>query len=302
MLKIIRHQTIHALWNQYKQQSPQMLQIANKIAKHHCGELPLDHFAVIDLPGPHTGIPVLSNLFKSLGFSERGQGYLPDKQNDFAWLAQADAATEPPACVLPQAVVADFRLDEMPGEVRKIIYHYSAQAPAETAPTLQRLLSLALTGDENAQQAFWRLFLTYFSGRDWPAPSTRDYQTVYEFNPLLAWVLVFGRKPNHFTLSVHLMETFANLPDFLNFVANEVGLALNDDGGLIKGGINDGIAQGGTVGTPHPVHLSDGSINIPGDFVEFVWRYSKLAQPKAWQDYFTGFLARNANYVIEALV
>lgn len=301
MLKIIRHQVINALWNQYRQQSPQMLQIASRLANQNITELPLDHFAVIDLPGPQTGIPILSELFMALGFEPRGSGYLPDKQNDFSWLAEENAQALIPAHVLPQAVVADFRLDEMPASIRQIIYHYSSQSPAETRFELKRLLSHALQGEKLAQEAFQRLFLHYFSGRDWPLPTVYEYQSVYEFNPLLAWVLVCGRKPNHFTLSIHLMQKFANLSEFLSFIATEVGLALNEEGGLIKGGLQEGIAQGGTLGTPRPVSLADGHVTMPGDFVEFVWRYSALAEPKTWQDYFTGFLAQNANHVIEAL-
>ncbi len=301
MLKIIRQQAIQSLWNQYQQQLPQMLRITKYLAQRNITQLPLDHFAVIDLPGPHTGIPILSELFISLGFECRGRGYLPDKQNDFTWLAEEDALQAQPLNVLPQAVIADFRLDEMPADIRQIIHHYSSKSPSETRYELKRLLARALNGDSLAEKSFQHLFLHYFSGRDWPLPTVYDYQTVYEFNPLLAWVLVFGRKPNHFTLSIHLMEAFANLNAFLNFIEIEVQLTLNYDGGLIKGSASEGIAQGGTHGTPQTVTLADGSITMPGDFVEFVWRYANVAKPTEWQDYFTGFIAHNANYVIEAL-
>ena len=123
MLKNIRHQMIHALWNQYRQQSSQMMKIAQALAARNIITLPLDHFAVIDLPGPQTGIPILSDVFSALGFTKRGFGYLPDKQNDFVWLAEDDAPTQPATAVLPQVVIADFRLDEMPAEIRQIIYH-----------------------------------------------------------------------------------------------------------------------------------------------------------------------------------
>src|SRR5262249_44381383 len=122
----------------------------------------------------------------------------------------------------------------------------------------------------------------YFSGRDWPLPMIKEFNTVKEFNELLAWVLIFGRRPNHFTLSIHLLPQFANLNVFLAFISQETAFDLNQDGGIVKGGGKTGIAQGSTMGTWQKIKLQDGEITIRSDFVEFVWRYPRdntIAQP-----------------------
>jgi hypothetical protein len=81
-------------------------------------------------------------------------------------------------------------------------------------------------------------------------------------------------------------------------------LTLNQEGGFIKGGPKIGIEQGSTNGIVQTIALADGHIQIPTNFVEFVWRYAHTkpqVQASLWQDYFTGFIPTHANKVIESL-
>src|SRR3990167_5495295 len=120
MLRSLRSSVIDHLWREYHQTNHQMRQIEYHLSNYR-KPLPLDHFAIIDLPSPHTGIPILRDIFLLLGFKEHGKGYLPDKHNDFLWMADQDCANMPALLAPPQAVVADFRLNEMPPNVRYII-------------------------------------------------------------------------------------------------------------------------------------------------------------------------------------
>jgi len=288
MQKLLRHTIINSLWEAYRQTTPQMLVIENGLKQLGLHHLILDHFAIIDLPGPHTGIDTLSQFFTKIGYEIQGNDYLAEKQNDFRWLAEPNSLDLPAHQVLPQVVVADFRLQELPITVRRIIEKYANQSKP---PPLADLQNPAL-------------FLHYFSGRDWPLPTISEFKTVQEYNELLAWVLVFGRKPNHFTLSVHLMDHFADLDAFHQFIENTLSLTLNTDGGAIKGGKSCGIQQGSTSGIISQIKLADGNIHIPTGFVEFVWRHphtSSQQNPTRWGDFFTGFVANNANKVIQSL-
>lgn len=285
-MKSLRVALVNLLWQQFRQDSVQIPRIESAL---QCQSLPLDHFAIIDLPGPHSGKSTLIQLFEQLGFTLRGEDYLPEKQNPFAWLAAADIEQELATVALPQVVVADFRLDELPIEIRTIISHYSAQAsPVPLIDLGDPFATLTRLGQ-------------YFRGRDWPAPTLHEFQTVKAFNELLAWVLVLGRRPNHFTLSVHLMKTFSSLTAFNDFMIDTVKLPLNIEGGIIKGNKEAGIAQSSTIGHPTTIQLADGVIQLPADFMEFVWRYSDKQQPTYWGDYFPNFIAAQANYVIESL-
>ncbi len=300
MLKQLRQNFIQCLWENYRTASVDMQPITAALQRRKIDDIKLDHFAVIDLPGPHSGIPVLKKIFSALGYIERGKDYLAEKQNDFLWMCEEDSPQLPASQVLPQVVVADFRLDEMPPEVRAIIAKYSAMTQPAVADEIEQL---AAQGDHHAAEQLLPRLLNYFSGRDWPLPTKKEFFTVQQFNELLAWVLIFGRKPNHFTLSVHLLEQFKHLDEFHDFIMDEAQLKLNDEGGVVKGGKEMGIAQGSTVGITQTVMLADGEIQLPNGFVEFVWRYPRddKQNPVLWNDYFTGFIARHADRVIESL-
>lgn len=296
MLNRLRTKVIESLWLRYQQHNPQMQCLKHKLAERGIQQLTLDHFAVIDLPGEKSGIPFLKQIFTGLGFQKRGCGYLAEKQNDFLWLAEENCEPNLAHTVLPQVVVADFRLAEMPTSVINIITKYARLT--SSPPKIPIPMSLDLENQTTKQ------LLTYFQGRDWPLPTKKEFMIVHEFNELLAWVLIFGRQPNHFTLSVHLMPEFEGLETFHRFVEEEVKLPLNREGGLIKGDASSGIAQGSTLGPNTIIALEGGEITLPSSFVEFVWRYPLTPpnqKPSRWQDYFTGFVAQHADYVIESI-
>ncbi|MBX3708578.1 MAG: DUF1338 domain-containing protein [Gammaproteobacteria bacterium] len=304
MLKQLRQIIVQNLWETYRVTCPDMQHIEKAFKKKGIHHHVLDHFAIIDLPGPNTGIPPLSQIFSTIGYCEQGKDYLADKQNDFLWMAESDCMELPLCEVLPQVVVADFRFDEMPLEIRTIIEKYSVQAKPSPIQAIRALSQRIASGDANAMVQCSEMILHYLSGRDWPLPTTKEFYAIQDFNELLAWVLVFGRRPNHFTLSIHLLSDFTSLSDFHHFIEKEACLSLNQENGTIKGGKHVGIAQGSTSGMPQIVKLSDGEIKIPTGFIEFVWRYPNhptCQNPTLWNEYFTGFIAQHADSVIESL-
>jgi hypothetical protein len=303
MLQQVRENIVTHLWQRYCHELSQAHIIQQALQQKAIHPLVLDHFAIIDLPGPETGIPHLTHLFTTLGYVEQGKDYLADKQNDFFWLAPPESESLLAHDVLPQVVVADFRLAEMPPAVRHIIEKYVQQAPRYPRALIQNLAEQTAFGDEIAAQQLTNLVLHYLQGREWPLPSMKEFYTVQEFNELLAWVLVFGRKPNHFTLSIHLLSPFSNLATFLDFIAQELLLPLNREGGLIKGSAAQGIAQAATQGLCKAISIADGEVSLARGFVEFAWRYPRnsITEPRLWKDFFTGFVASHADRVIESL-
>ncbi len=299
MSKTIRQSVIEHLWQHWHDQSPEIRQIAAGLQQRGSTPFVLDHFAVIDLPSVRSGISELGQIFSAIGYREHGRGYLPEKQNDFLWMAEEDSAQCSARDALPQVVVADFRLDEMPGDVRNIIEKYVAHTVNSPLAEIKELLAK----NDVAADKISQLICDYLkAGRDWPLPTVSDFLTVRAFNELLAWVLVFGRKPNHFTVSVHLLSGFTDLADFNRFIEHDMRLSLNPDGGLIKGKKESGIAQSSTKGVLRKIQLADGEVELPTDFTEFVWRYPvSSSTPVMWNDYFTGFVAQHADYVIESL-
>lgn len=263
----------------------------------------LDHFAIIDLPGTNSGISQLKHLFTLLGFQEKGGGYLAEKQNDFIWLHEENCENKIAIDVLPQIVLADFRLHELPLTVQTIIKKYTQHITPLPLFEIEKLCDAVKNGDKTAQSKLISTILNLLNGRAWPTPCIEDYEIVKATNELLSWVLIFGRQANHFGLSIHLMTEFNNLKEFNDFIKNKLAIQFNNRELEIKGHKQLGIEQSSTTDHFIKVTLEDGDIEIPSPFMEFVWRFPKIPNTPAilWKDYYTDFYAPNANRVIESV-
>jgi hypothetical protein len=300
LLKQVRQQLINYLWD-FFQKNHQQTQTLTQDLQQRGELLVLDHFAIIDLPSNHSGLNLLSQIFSAIGFIPQGHGYLPEKQNEFLWLTEYDAFDQPASEVLPQIVVADFNLAELPPHVCTIIEHYTQHIQPSPLREIQYLSGKAYLGDSVAAAQLLQRLKNYFSSRQWPLPTVDDFHQVQAVNELLAWVLVFGHIPNHFTIATHLLKGFANFAAFNDYVENELKFTFNQQGSKIKGGSELGIEQSSTVAKPTKIQLADGVIEIANSFIEFVWRYPLIQPAHKWNDYFTGFIAQQANRVIESL-
>lgn len=302
MLDYVKHYVIGQLWQAYSKNLLHLSIIQANLQTQYQEELKLDHLALIDLPGPESGIDVLSRLFSSLGYVARGQGYLAEKQNNFRWLAEQPSIPKLAINALPQIVVADFRREALAPEVLKIVDHYAAFSKSLDNDRLTFLQKRILQHDEVAANEMITLMMNYLKGRDWPLPTVNEYEIVKSHNELLAWVLVMGRQVNHFAWAIHLSKYFSSLEAFNDFLSSSLKIPLNEKGGLIKGHASQGIKQSATLAAVKPVRLADGVIDLPDRFIEFVWRYPKQeGESMLWENYFTGFIAGNADRVVESL-
>lgn len=297
-----RKTLIYSLWEGYLNEIHHAKAIVDFLSREHKNII-IDHFALIDLPGKNSGIPILSQIFSSLGFIIRGSDYLPEKQNEFLWMVEEGAEEKYAHEVLPQVVLADFRLQELPVSIRKIIEKYADQINTSPLFAIKDYCSKFQKNDYKENKKFLSFLVEYFNNRIWGVPTLTEFRTVQEANELLAWVLLFGRKPNHFTISVHLLEKYLNLQDFHHKLPDTLKYTLNDQGTLFKGRPEDGIMQSSSLGEFKKMPLADTYIKVRDSFIEFVWRYPKkqCSKPRLWRDYYTGFIANNANKVVESL-
>lgn len=302
MLNQVKNIVFSQLWESFRTHLVEIETIQSHIQKHFQEKLIQDHFAIIDLPGPNTGIDTLTCLFSYLGYEVRGQDYLAEKQNNFRWLSEEIQPDRLVTEALPQIVVADFRREALAPEILKISDYYAGFAQALNRDQLEFLHRRTLQQDKSAAADLCRVILNYLQTRDWPLPTVKEYESVKNHNELLAWVLVMGRQVNHFAWAIHLSKGFTQLKLFNELLNSTLNIALNKKGGVIKGDINRGIEQSSTQPAIKPVRLADGLIDLPDRFIEFVWRYPKKAGGnRLWHDYFTGFIADNADRVVESL-
>lgn len=303
MLNLFTDRVFSVLWQNYCLDYPLAAFIYETVQTQYNTVIPWDHVAFIDLPGPHTGRIPLIELWQSVEYEVRGQGYLAEKQNPFVWLAEKNQAQRLAKQALPQVVVADFDRAALAPKVRAIVDYYAAFARPLDRQKLYALKKRALENKECAKE--WVTFMIdYLKGRDWPLPTVEDFTFVKQHNELLAWVLVMGRQVNHFGLAIHLIEHFSSLQAFNEWIQATLAIPLNPEGGLIKGGAQQGIAQSSTAAIKKNVHLADGPSQLADRFIEFVWRYPKKNNEDnslLWSAYFTDFIAKQANYVVESL-
>lgn len=296
MLSALRSDIIKLLWSEYKTHIGYLNNLPNG------SKLKLDHFAIIDFNSSTSGIGTLSKIFEMLGFHIAGKGYLPEKINDFIWMREPDFLSQEIEVSLPQIVLADFRTNLLSDETQTIIGKYSNNIPEFDFASLEEMLNSLENGDKAKYDDILKLIFNYVNSRPWPAPTTEDYNKIKEEHELIAWVLLMGRRVNHFGIQINDYTNFDNLENFVEHYKQSNSSKINAINGEIKGGARDGIAQASSIGNEISVKTADGSVITHDSFLEFVWRYKNSDKDaKTNSDQYSEFVAKNANYVIESL-
>lgn len=285
---------IQKIWDNFKGNADDI------VAFFSDNEFYFDHLAIIDLPSKYSGIPFMRELLSLIGFEQRGSGFLPDKNNDFIWVTAEDACSKTAYEALPQIVLADYRLDDFSLVNRDILYKYANKITEEDLFLLRSLKAKKNSRSISSEDLVNQLSKILLK-RAWPMPTVNEFNSVKEENQLAAWTLVFGRKVNHFGLNINLLNKYASLQSFNGALKKQLNEPLNTISGEIKGSKCCGIEQSSSLGKLVQIELSDGVIEVNNSFMEFVWRFSSKENPTMWNDYYTDFIAVNANNVIESL-
>ena len=295
ILAEIRTSLTTAIWDSYIRDFPHLKNILSE------QKLILDHFAIIDLPSQNSGCHYMARVLERIGYIRAGAGYLKSKINDFIWFRQEDYHNKTSYDMLPQIIIGDFRIEELSANVANIIKKYTSDIKLFDFDKFDVLLTELPRMPSYAKTEILKLLTDYFISRRWKLPSLQEFEEVKKENELLAWVLLFGSKINHFGIGVYLRDDIINLEAFNGRLEKELKIKINSSGGKIKGNPAIGIEQSATLGQDYHIRLSDGSITHPGNFMEFIWRYSDKSTPKLWTDYHTDFIPQNANHVVESV-
>ncbi|MFP5459898.1 MAG: 2-oxoadipate dioxygenase/decarboxylase family protein, partial [Bacteriovoracia bacterium] len=107
-------------------------------------------------------------------------------------------------------------------------------------------------------------------------------------------VAAFGYRPNHFTVFINALKSFADIQS-LNVFLKEQGVKLNASGGEIKGTPAVYLEQSSTLANNIAVTFDDGELTIPACYYEFARRY-----PLASGELYQGFVAASADKIFES--
>jgi hypothetical protein len=262
-----------------------------------------DHVAFRTLPGEHTGMHVLQQVFEALGYKRRDPYKFEDKQLDAFWMEPPGTVEAKCADVAPKVFVSELILKKFTPEFQVIVQTAVDQVHASPVARITQLSKRALTGDQVAAVALVDECVSFLScGAPWARPSLSEFETLRKESEYAAWTLVFGFNINHFTVSVQLMKTFKDIHSLNHHIQIDLGIKMNTTGGLTKGTPELQLEQSSTLAVQLPVPLQDGLKVLPYAFVEFAYRYplDGKSHDGRWHSYYQGFVANNADKIFES--
>ena len=252
-----------ALWAQYAALTPQADAIRGLLEAR--GETVLnDHVAFRTYDHPALGIARMARPFLDLGYREFDTYRFEEKKLFARAYAHEDET-------LPKVFVSELLLDEFSEDLRTRVDALVAQVPTGAAEGPGHLTS----------------------GRPWTV-DVATYEALAAESEYAGWLAAYGFCANHFTVFVNALTSFDGLEDLASFIEGE-GYAMNDAGGVIKGGPDVLLAQCSTRAARVPCAFADGELTIPSCYYEFARRY-----PQADGRLYQGFVASSADKIFES--
>lgn len=296
-----RQRVFRHLWQHYYQLVP----FASKIeqALQARGDLWIeDHVAFRTLPGSFTGASVLQGLFELLGYQRQDDYHFEEKRLDAFWLAPPDVqGTVKDAS--PKIFVSELIPDQFSEKFQQTLKHYTEQVKDSPLAAAKKLADQARQGDQAAADALVNLIATFLtSAPPWSRPSLGDFELLQAESEYASWTLLYGYQLNHFTVSVHLMKSFASIAELGSFIEKELAIPMNHSGGLVKGSQELMLEQIATMAVKVPYLFQDTQVEQPYGFVEFALRYPlpDKQDDGQWQSYYQGFVTSNADKIFES--
>lgn len=314
---------IQRLWDTYCAYVPQVATVQTALVAKKQAWVE-DHIAFRTLPGQHTGLDVLVQLFELMGYTRQDHYTFTAKKLKAIWLAPPVSDDDDLSGVPPKIFISELEAEKLSPAARELIKSTTDTVRANPLDALTTLLQRVATqsGDKALDQSsvnddceqFVETAFQYLNGPLWPRPRICDYELLQRESEYASWTLMYGAIPNHFTLSVHLMRDFADFKAFVNFLIDDLKLELNGAGKAnanLKDGDLASVIQGtpeclleqcSTVAESRQLLCQDGIIDVPYAFVEFAYRHTHDgAQPNGrWGAYYQAFVANNADKIFES--
>jgi hypothetical protein len=179
----------------------------------------------------------------------------------------------PPQSGLPRVFLSELLVDQLSSPAQTILNRCVEHVSAQRVESIDVL----------------------WSGRLWPPITWDEYQRLLVESEYAAWMSTIGIRPNHFTISVTDFQKFASIEAVLS-VVEELGFAVNESGGRVKGTPAVLLEQGSTLADQLPMPFAGGiERSVPTCYYEFAKRY-----PQADGQLFQGFVAASADKIFES--
>ena len=246
------------LWQDYQSICPQAAQVADLLARRG-DKMINDHIALRTIDHADCGIECIAEQFLKIGYNWAPEVYTFKEKHLRARYLLANDPT------MPRVFISALCLDQLDVTVASLLRPLLIAHP----PQLDQ------------------------PGRPWLCKHD-DYQALLAHSEYAAWLLAFGWRANHFTVSVNHLAHFPHIDDLVAELQT-AGFAMNLSGGLIKGSVEQGLRQASTLAPRVTVQMDDGDHELPACYVEFAERY-----PLDTGALYQGFIAASADKIFES--
>jgi hypothetical protein len=300
-LKIARTKVFEGLWNHYFKLvpwAPQMVEAFKKRNDHWIE----DHVAYRTLPGAHTGADVLQGIFEALGYTRQDNYTFVDKKLKAFWLAPPDIEGHSREAS-PKIFISELELPSFSKSFQETVSNYTSQVKNSPLEKIQKLAQDLRNHNADALPQLIQECTSYLTSPPaWARPSFGDFELLSRESEYAAWTLLYGPQINHFTVSVHLMESFSHIRQLADFLENELRIPMNKVGGVVKGQPELLLEQIATLAAKVPYPFQDGTRDVPYGFVEYAYRYPMAGKKTdgMWKSYYQGFVTSNADKIFES--
>lgn len=216
-----------------------------------------DHIAFRSLGIPFLGIASLEKIFLHYGYKKRDYYFFEGKKLNAFWYA-------PPSPEYPRIFISELRVPDLNETTVSLVNKYTKHITSDPVDAL----------DLNDVDAVGNFFYASL----WELPTIEDYQTLALDSEYAAWVIYNRYYLNHYTISVHELKSGYNTMESFNAFLVDIGIKLNDSGGVIKESADGLLRQSSSVAKMMEATFKNGKkMMIPGSYVEFAER---LALPE----------------------
>lgn len=281
---------LNGLFKTYFERVPDVQKITNAMIKKGWvssqEDIINDHVAFRTLGVPNLGIKSFEKIFLKHGYQKKEFYSFEAKKLNAYWYA-------PPKPNLPRIFISELRVNELSETAQQIIRKYTHSIIKDPVDNIDL---------NNASEV-----IEFFEKPLWELPTLKDFDTLLNESEYAAWVIYNRYYLNHYTISVHeLPEGFDRLEKFNEFLI-DLGIKLNDSGGIIKTSEDGLLLQSSSVAEMIKADFSDHKTKeIAGSYVEFAERkilpeFQNLNQDQIMAEHRRdGFETANADKIFES--
>jgi hypothetical protein len=247
---------MQGLMQRYAQRVPDVPKITQALVRQGIiasqADIENDHIAFRTLGVEALGIASFEKIFLHYGYQKMEYFNFESKKLNAYWYA-------PPQPQYPRIFISEIRVPQLSTTAQQILEQYTQHI--KTDPVLALDLDNGYAVDAFLHSPLWQL------------PNLAHYQTMLAESEYAAWVLYNRYYLNHYTISVHnLPQGYNDIYLFNNFLG-DLGITLNNAGGIVKISPDGGLLQSATVAQMLLATFADGQKQkIAGSYVEFAER------------------------------